>query len=175
MLCEVCGDRDATVHLTQMAGGTVKKLHLCEDCAEQSGVNISGPMSLSDMFFGMGTPEDSDPEAEKKACRACRLTRADLRKTTRLGCPTCYESFADDLAPLLSAMHKGTQHVGKTPSSEAAESHVTAEIEAMQKQLREAVAAEHFEEAARLRDLIREEKKKAGTRKPRRRRRSDGG
>jgi protein arginine kinase activator len=175
MVCEVCGERDATVHLTQMLGGAVKKLHLCEECAEQSGINVSGSMSLSDMLFGMGLPEEPEGAAEKKKCQACQLTRADFRKTSRLGCPACYEAFAAELAPLLTGLHKAGHHVGKVPSAEQVDVPATAEVEGLQKQLKEAVAGERYEEAARLRDLIREEKKKVPAPKARRRRRSDGG
>ena len=43
--------------------------------------------------------------------------------------------------------------------------HKPAEIAALQQQLAEAVASERYEEAARLRDLIRQEKKKTANRK----------
>jgi protein arginine kinase activator len=174
MKCDVCGENDATVHLTQMVNGAVKKLHLCEECAEQSGINVSGPLSLTDVLFGMGAQQESDSGGQDKACKRCAMTKADFKKTSRLGCPECYEAFADELAPLLAAMHKGTQHVGKTPSVEIVDAQLSSEIEAMQEKLKEAVVAEQYEEAARLRDLIRQEKKKSRGRTAIRRPSSDG-
>jgi protein arginine kinase activator len=169
MKCDVCGESDATVHLTQMVNGAVKKLHLCEECAEQSGINISGPLSLTDVLFGMGAQSDGDLTAQEKSCKRCHMTKADFKKTSRLGCPECYEAFSDELAPLLAAMHKGSQHAGKTPSGEIMDAQTFSEIETMQKQLKEAVAAEQYEEAARLRDLIRQEKQARGKKSGRRR------
>jgi len=86
------------------------------------------------------------------------MRRSDFKKTSRLGCPACYEAFAEELTPLLAAVHKGTHHIGKVPAGAAHDS--PAEIVALQKQLNEAVAGERYEEAARLRDVIRQEKKK---------------
>ena len=162
MLCESCGERDATIHLTQMVEGAVKELHMCEDCAEQSGLNVQGPMSLTDMLFGMGIP-DGAAGVPDKSCPRCRMRRSDFKKTSRMGCPVCYEAFAEELAPLLSAMHKGTQHVGKVPAGASREP--SAEVAALQEQLNEAVAGERYEEAARLRDVIRQEKKRKAGRK----------
>ena len=48
MLCEHCNEREATVHLTQVLEGEVKKLHLCEECAAQSGFDVHGTMSVTD-------------------------------------------------------------------------------------------------------------------------------
>ena len=169
MQCDTCGEQEATVHLTQMVNGTVKKIHLCEQCAEQSGIDVNGPVSLSDVLFGMGAPSAA-PAGQDKSCKACGLTRGDFKKTSRLGCPACYDAFAEELEPLLAAMHKGTRHAGKVPAAEAAGQESGAEVEAMRQQLKEAIAAENYEEAARLRDLIRQERKKARAEKAKRRR-----
>jgi protein arginine kinase activator len=158
MLCESCGERDATIHLTQMVDGAVKELHMCEDCAEQSGLNVHGPLSLTDMLFGMGMPSEAASGVPDKSCPHCHMRRSDFKKTSRLGCPACYEAFAEELTPLLAAVHKGTHHIGKIPAGAIHEP--PAEIVALQKQLSEAVAGERYEDAARLRDLIRQEKKK---------------
>lgn len=168
MLCESCGESEANVHLTQITDGAVKKLHLCQSCAEESGLTIQSAMSIPEMMFGLGSSSESAPAGEEKACPRCGMRQADFKKTSRLGCPTCYTVFAEELAPLLTAIHKGTQHAGKVPAGvQAAES--TPEIDAMQQKLQEAVSAERFEEAAALRDQIRQEKQKTGGgKKPRR-------
>lgn len=175
MLCNVCEEREATIHLTQMLNGEIKKLHLCEECAEQSGINVHGPMSLTEVVSAMGAPQESTPEDDGKACRRCGMKRSDFRKGSRLGCPACYEVFSEELAPLLAGMHRSAQHVGKVPRSEAAAGEMTAEMEAVQKRLKEAVSAEQYEEAARLRDLLQAEKRKACAGKARRRVSDDGG
>ena len=39
MLCSICKEKPATVHLTQIVGDKMQKLDLCEDCAKAKGVN----------------------------------------------------------------------------------------------------------------------------------------
>ena len=51
MLCCVCKEKPATVHLTQIAGDKVQKVDLCEDCAKQKGVNDPAGFSLADLLL----------------------------------------------------------------------------------------------------------------------------
>lgn len=155
MLCELCQEHEAAVHLTQVIDGDAKKIHLCQQCAAQSGLNIDSALSLTDVLFGMGAPDEEDAGGPEKTCRACHMRRADFRKTSRLGCPSCYETFAEELNPVLTGMHHGPAHTGKFPQGTActpADSRAVAEL---QSRLERAVENEQYEEAARLRDLIR--------------------
>ncbi len=155
MLCEVCQENDAAVHLTQVLDGAVKKLHLCQSCAVQSGLNIDGALSLTDVLFGMGAPDDADSGKPEKACSACHMRRADFRKTSRLGCPVCYETFAEELDSLLASLHRGGSHVGKIPAGAVRVMADGKSLDALRTQLEQAIRSERYEEAARLRDLIR--------------------
>ena len=156
MLCDCCQEREATIHLTQVINDQSRELHLCEECAEQGGLNLQGVMSLPEVLFGMGQPA-ATPEGREKSCPHCHFRRNDFKKTGRLGCPRCYETFAEEMAPMLAAMHKGTTHVGKVPGRPAGRRPSPAELAALQQQLAEAIRAERYEEAARLRDLLREQ------------------
>jgi len=174
MLCESCNEREATVHLTQVVEGTVKKVHLCEECAAKSGFDMQGPISITDILLGMGqTPETEEVE---RSCPRCHLRRADFKKTGRLGCPECYETFAGELSPLIKAMHRSDQHKGKVPAREGPRVRMSSEIADLQQQLDAAVAEEEYEEAAKIRDRIRDckaeiakeeraQKRKAGKKK----------
>ena len=108
--------------------------------------------------MGMGGSETQDvPVMENeliRTCPACGFTTADFKKTGRLGCPQCYESFAGELKSLLRAVHRSSQHVGKVPSKESIRVQLTAEIAGLQKSLDRAIYDEHYEEAAQLRDKI---------------------
>jgi protein arginine kinase activator len=158
MLCERCSDNEATVHLTQVIDGVVKKLHLCEGCAEDSGLDIDGPMSVTDLILGLGGGEAETamelPGNKERSCPRCHMRRTDFKKTSRFGCPDCYETFAQELPPLLKAIHHAEQHVGKAPARESVRVKVSAEIARLQHDLEAAVAAERYEEAAKLRDEI---------------------
>ena len=154
MLCELCQNHDATVHLTQVLEGAVKKMHLCEACAKESGVDLQNPVSIADLLLGLGVAPKGAPEGPGRTCPRCHLRQEDFKKTGRLGCPSCYETFAAELAPLLKAMHRRDQHVGKIPQGQVARIQTTVELARLQQELEEAVAREDFEQAARLRDRL---------------------
>ena len=154
--CEVCKEREATVHLTQVVDGSIKKLHLCEECATKSGIDVQGPISINDILLGLGVVQKEPaaaPPAER-ICPRCHMRRTDFKKTGRFGCGSCYEAFAEELPPLLKAMHRSEQHTGKVPESERARYHASQELLRLEDDLKKAIAGERFEEAAHLRDRI---------------------
>ena len=158
MKCEICKAQEASVHLTQVLDGEVRKLHMCEDCARKGGINIENPVSISDLLLGLGKqePEEEAPPAPDRTCPTCHMRHADFRKTGRLGCPDCYEAFAAELVPLLRQMHRRDHHVGRAPRHMPAGISLTSEAVSVQHALDRAVADERFEEAARLRDRLAE-------------------
>ncbi len=157
MKCERCKDKEATIHLTQVVDGVVKKVHFCEECAAQSGFDVHGPMSITDVLLGM-SGEAPEPLPSHKSvehsCPRCHLRRVDFKKTGRLGCPACYDAFEDQLKPILRVMHRQERHQGKIPERMKKEVENTQALGELREQLQKAVAEEHYEEAARLRDLI---------------------
>ena len=48
MLCDICKEKEATVHLTQMVEGKTKKIDLCEGCSKAKGVDDPAGFSLAD-------------------------------------------------------------------------------------------------------------------------------
>lgn len=158
MMCELCGDNEASVHLTQAVNDQVRDMHLCQECAAKSGLNIQGSMALADVLLGVGLPKASDTrQASDRACARCQMRLADFKKTTRLGCPECYDAFATELETLIDSMHRSHQHAGKIPSRVPARraARLATSVAALKQALDAAVAAEDFEEAAKLRDRIR--------------------
>lgn len=80
----------------------------------------------------------------------------DFRNSGRLGCPHDYQAFAAELTPLLESIHGSTRHLGKTPRRLPRNKQLQQELTRLRKQLHQAVVEEAYEEAARLRDRIRE-------------------
>ena len=159
MLCEICKKEEATVHLTKVADQQVKKLHLCEGCKEEMGVDTESPSSITDLFPG-GNPDEPELTMEESVpaslvCPSCEMTKLHFKKSGRLGCVTCYETFEDELFPLIKAMHHSDRHTGKRPSRLSAKAVAQEELMRLQESLSLAIADEQFEEAARLRDEIR--------------------
>jgi protein arginine kinase activator len=162
MTCEICKERESSVHLTQVIDGKVKKMHLCEECAAKSGIDVNGPLSITDILLGMGVPKQAAEAAASSAessgpertCPRCHMRRSDFKKGGRFGCADCYEAFADELPPLLKQMHRSDHHTGKIPAGAGLRVKASADLSALQAQLKKAITGEKFEEAARLRDQI---------------------
>ncbi len=156
MKCQIC-DNPATVHLTDIVNKKKRELHLCERCArernlipEQPGpqIDLKALLNLlTNPFPQAGDAHPTTAEPVATACEVCGMTVAEFKATGRLGCPHDYESLRSTLEPLLERIHRGLAHVGKAPRA--------VRIRDWKKQLHAAVAAEDYEEAARLRDLIR--------------------
>lgn len=155
MLCMICKQNEAKVHLTQMIDGKIKKVDLCEDCSKSKGVDDPTGFSLADLLLGLSSAQESPAATAKDlACSVCGFTQADFKKSGRLGCPECYRTFTEGMEGLLKTMHKGTRHAGKTPKAQQKGKDVTERVKSLQKRLEQSVLSENYEEAARLRDEI---------------------
>lgn len=161
MKCCVCQEREATVHLTQIAGEKMQKLDLCEECAKKKGVNDPTGFSLADLLLGLGASQEMEQaaaatEGGELKCPHCGFTQADFKKAGRLGCPECYRTFSEGLEGLLKTMHKGTRHVGKVPEALRQTLDFKERARQLQKKLAKAIEQENFELAAQLRDEIKQ-------------------
>ncbi len=157
MKCERCSN-PATVHLTQIVDSQKKELHLCGDCAEQQDF-VSKQQELNlpailQTLIGHHVGQYTD-ELARLTCPACGIKYMEFRAEGRLGCPHDYEVFRNGLEPLLQRIHRAGKHVGKAPRRHRLSPLRQAELIELRGQLRAAVDAESYEEAGRLRDLIR--------------------
>ncbi len=167
MKCQFC-DNPATVHLTDIVNKKKRELHLCEGCARKHDlipddsppqVNLQALLNLILGHPQAGGPPDppaapgADPAALK--CPACGLKYVQFRADGRLGCPHDYDAFRHALEPLLERVHRGTRHAGKVPAA-VRRTAAAEEVRDLKRRLTDAVAAEKYEDAARLRDLIRQ-------------------
>ena len=92
------------------------------------------------------------------------MTTAELRKGSRIGCAVCYDTFKTEIARIITGMQKGAQHSGKVPVGSEGNGQEGPRISGLRKDLEKAVAAEDYENAARLRDeILNERAKNEGT------------
>jgi protein arginine kinase activator len=68
-----------------------------------------------------------------------------LRQTSRLGCPNDYEVFADYVGEMLERLHGHSKHVDWREDSL---------LDQLSAEMEQAILAEDYEAAARLRDQI---------------------
>lgn len=146
MKCQACGKHEATIHYFESVDGNTKTLNLCVECAQEQGVAQVGfpifqvqplesnpAVQMELVLHGEPTPRDPN-----ETCVACGKTLADYRHDSTHACPACHDSFAT-LGELKRRLKRGV------PARET-----------LKAQLDQAVAEERYEDAARLRDLMRQ-------------------
>lgn len=152
MICQVCESRPATIHITEIVADQKKVLDLCEECAQEKGL-AHGSGVFPELLKSLVSDR---PPASTKACPECGITFEEFRAKGRFGCPKDYEVFADDLAPLLEKIHNAKQHVGRVPVGVVPDADRDERLRRLRRDLARAVAEEQYEEAARIRDEIRQ-------------------
>ncbi|HZU35170.1 MAG TPA: UvrB/UvrC motif-containing protein [Gemmataceae bacterium] len=153
MKCQKC-TKPATLHITEvLPEEQFEELHLCEECANKY---------LYEPQKGGGKEEAGQAESDEtsalnqKECQVCGLKFVEFRNSGRLGCPHDYQEFREELVPLLENIHGETRHVGKQPRRLPQSKQTQSELIQLRKQLQQAVHKEAYEEAARIRDRIRQ-------------------
>ncbi|MEW5815988.1 MAG: UvrB/UvrC motif-containing protein [Spirochaetota bacterium] len=166
MKCEVCGEREASVHVQQIMGNEVTELHLCDNCAHEKGIASKEEgveLSLSELLTGLVEIKSTVKEDKAKLfCPACNMQFNDFRKEGRLGCPQCYSAFRKEIALLLDNIAGTSRHKGKLPGKLITYKTILIDKEVMKQKLQEAVKNEDYESAAALRDRIHELEQKCG-------------
>ncbi len=166
MTCQVCNQKPATIMVKKIINGEQTEMRLCESCAKSQLSGVTSMFNFSDLFgsfkplnhhIGGVTTEFS--EENTSACPDCGLDLATLKKTGKVGCGKCYETFSAYMEPFIKGIHGKTVHTGKIArvisSEEEGETiNTSREISRIRKQLEEAVRNENYELAAEYRDLI---------------------
>ncbi len=185
MICQSCGKKQAVTKIKVNVNGNVSEYNLCADCAQKMGYQSKNEFfnpfldlnSLLGSFFG----KDNTAAETVEHCRTCGASFYDISHSGKVGCADCYTLFRDKLMPSIQRIHGNTRHIGKDPTGRelrvAEESNLAVakepgqaknvsekagRIEALQKELQKAVEEQNFEQAAVLRDQIRELEGKGG-------------
>lgn len=189
MRCQRC-EREATIHEVIISQGKKQERHLCESCARQAGLSSDPHLPIAQLITGFmlgPTPpaapttaagsesNPAKPAPTSKAiarCAGCGTTYAAFKESGLLGCPACYDAFADRLGPLIERAHEGAcHHVGKFPRRALRDCRSLGDrdrvevllgsarereerLESIRKSLAKAVRDEDYERAAMLRDEL---------------------
>lgn len=161
--CTSCKKSIATIHILDLKeGSVVEQKHLCATCADQSGMvqQKMPPLKLdsTEMLDLIGSVKgESDPEEPGgAACPACGLSIAEFKVRGRMGCSHCYEVFRNSLIPVLERVHDSTCHRGRHPGQGASPPPPASAVSGLRQKLARAIEQENYEEAASLRDQIRD-------------------
>lgn len=170
MLCDNCGKNEANVMYSENINGIKKELHLCRECSEKLGINkmkFSIPMDFSsfieDFLEDFSTTEQNLLMQEIKTmyCDQCGYTYDDIINTGKLGCGNCYNVFDERLEPIIKRIQGTNKHIGrigKISNKEKIENenikNKDDKLDKLQKELKQAIKEERYEDAAKIRDEI---------------------
>ncbi len=177
MLCEKCKKNEATFYYHENVNGNEKTYSLCKDCAaelEKNGefhsfdANFAkfdalfshDPFESMDNFFGsLFAPQQTRRLAERggaqaKKCPLCGMTLSDFARDGKVGCPTCYDTFAEELEPTIGRIHGRTAHNGHAPAKFREKTELKNKIRALEAEQKEAIRTENYERAAEIRDEL---------------------
>jgi len=160
MLCQKCHKNLATVRYAEVVDGKVADINLCSECLSQhedrsaSGFELSGsiPAAKSGQRPQLLRPRPKAP----RTCKSCRTKLSMVLDSGRIGCAHCYEHFSADIEPMLVALHGSVQHKGKTSRVGDVRARLRSGLQIKRSLLRSALETENYEEAASLRDDIRQ-------------------
>lgn len=175
MLCENCGNREATVRYSENINGRKRELHLCEKCSKELGIDrmdFNMPIDFASFFSGMLEEfENSEitpmfDTVKEVQCKSCGYTIQDIINSGKFGCANCYDTFETRLDPIIRKIQGANQHVGRLgkvtehkvntkPIKNAEKKEEKKdEVETLKEELKKAVKEERYEDAAELRDKI---------------------
>jgi len=178
MNCPISGKichKPKPYHITDILDGQIKSFELCEDCAANylnpkkepeepeesldepledpskiiSEELLKGTFNLLMQFMHQNHPWVYG--VKNKICHTCGMSLSEVQAKGQLGCPQCYEVFGPELQYFFTKAQGGTEHVGKRPRQE--ESDLLATLKEF---LDESIKKEDYEQAAALRDQIKE-------------------
>lgn len=172
MDCEVCHERPATLHLTNFLNGKKTEVHVCHYCAKEKGYLEADEeaYSIHDLLSGLfnfSSAFSNQPTTTEKgnyeiACDKCGMSYQQFAKIGKFGCAHCYQTFDEHLNPVLRRVHSGnTTHIGKIPTRQHVNLQKKRLLQDYRASLQRLIEEEKFEEAAVLRDEIKEIEQKS--------------
>lgn len=121
MICQNCGKNEANVKYTQIINGVKKQMSLCNNCAEELGLENIGfdmPIDFSSFLGDMFEDEHTSfiPDLinlKSLTCDKCNMTYDDFTEVGKFGCEDCYESFENKIEQLIKSIQGSNRHVGR--------------------------------------------------------------
>lgn len=172
MQCERCNKKKVTVIYRENINGKARAFRLCGDCAtamQQTGeledlssalARLSSDWLLRDEDIPWRSACSSLPAhlsvSAPERCCLCGTEREEVWRTGRVGCTECYRTFESILTARVSHSLPVEGYRGRLPLRVRREMEYRQKLSEWKAQLELAVADQRYEEAATLRDRIRE-------------------
>lgn len=162
MMCDKCGKNLATTHIKTAINGVIEERNLCSYCAAKEGISSFGKSSLSNMLAVMLGDSLEVGAISRERCKCCGASFSDIAQSGKVGCSECYETFRSELLPSINRLHGKVKHVGTAPESFVNVETTEEKVIKLKEKLKLAVEKEEFEEAAKLRDQIKNLEEREG-------------
>ena len=153
MLCSKCNKNNASVFYQESLNGKSRDLALCHECAGKMGITTGD--SLFNGFFKIPSIARTAPVGNK-VCSLCASNENNFIKGGKISCPECYNTFREELASPIKRIHGNVSHIGRAPAKLKRQNDKKLVLEELKKKLNEAIKNQAFEDAAVLRDKIRD-------------------
>lgn len=160
MLCQKCHKSLATVRYAEVVDGRVTEQHLCPQCLavhqqqSEPGFALPGAVPVTKRRGVRQTARET--LRTRRVCPSCGMPMRQLLDDGKVGCITCYTAFGQQIESILEGLHVSLQHKGKIARYEDSRARLRADLQGKRALLRSVLRMEHYEEAAKLRDEIRE-------------------
>lgn len=143
MKCNHCKKNEANVFYSETVNGKRAELYLCEECAEKAGIKIKAP-ALSG-FFGRSLFESPFSAIERSFFSDAFSLMNDFDKSF-------FSAPLFEPAPEKKEIKEEKKSEIKAPKNE---------LQSLKKQLKRAISEERYEDAAVIRDKIKDIEKKS--------------
>ncbi|MDW7673782.1 MAG: UvrB/UvrC motif-containing protein, partial [Bacillota bacterium] len=87
---------------------------------------------------------------------SCGLSYREFGHYGKFGCSDCYTAYGDNIRPLFRKIHGSNYHQGKVPQRSGHSLLLKKDVEKLRKELQQLINQEEFEQAAVIRDKIKE-------------------
>lgn len=153
MICSNCGKNNASITYKQNINGKKITLNLCDNCAHEIGIFNS----LDDIFSPMILDFEYVLPEEIK-CKKCGYTLSKYRSTGLFGCDECYKTFKKEIDEILLKIQGKNRQIKEKINIKKENIN---QVDKLKQELQELVKQEKFEEAAVIRDKIKDLEKKS--------------
>ena len=171
MICDFCKKNKATIHLIRVQNDNVEKVNICAECAGDFSFFSEDDFykDLTKILSKIFKADEGQPNGirelknlknleirKNRSCSFCGMDLKNIKKLGKMGCPNCYSEFKNILLPIIKAIHKNIAHKGKIPENTTGQIKLEKSIRDLRNRLKREIFVENFEEAARIRDKIRQ-------------------
>ena len=163
MLCEECGKNEATIHFQTIGPeGEQMSKDICEECFEKLKARMPGVNAIDiSGFLGAllgklaGARQERENDKFDAVCPTCGTKYAEFKRSQNLGCANCYGAFRERIEEILVKRNHSALYTGSAPHSAKGANEEIYKYKKLKEEMKQAIAGEDFERAAKIRDELR--------------------